>query len=95
MINHIPWILFFANRGRVDGATSGRKKGVITTILDEKKLINECLSRSWTQMVLRTKSGVSFTTISKAYNGKPISDKSAKKIADALVINLDLLIKKG
>ena len=41
------------------------------------------------------KSGVSLTTISKAYNGKPISDKSAKKIADALVINLDLLIKKG
>lgn len=40
-------------------------------------------------------SGVSLTTISKAYNGKPISDKSAKKIADALVINLDLLIKKG
>lgn len=64
-------------------------------ILDEKKLINECLSRSWTQMVLWTKSGVSLTTISKAYNGKPISDKSAKKIADALVINLDLLIKKG
>ena len=64
-------------------------------ILDEKKLINECLSRSWTQMVLRTKSGVSLTTISKTYNGKPISDKSAKKIADALVINLDLLIKKG
>ena len=64
-------------------------------ILDEKKLINECLSRSWTQMVLRTKSGVSLTTISKAYKGKPISDKSAKKIADALVINLDLLIKKG
>lgn len=48
-------------------------------ILDEKKLINECLSRSWTQMVLQTKSGVSLTTISKAYNGKPISDKSAKK----------------
>lgn len=72
-----------------------KKKGVITMILDEKKLINECLSRSWTQMVLRTKSGVSLTTISKAYNGKPISDKSAKKIADALVINLDLLIKKG
>lgn len=67
-------------------------------ILDEKKLINECLSRSWTQMVLSSRSGVSLTTISKAYNaynGKPISDKSAKKIADALVINLDLLIKKG
>lgn len=64
-------------------------------ILDEKKLINKCLSRSWTQMVLSSHSGVSLTTISKAYNGKPISDKSAKKIADALVINLDLLIKKG
>lgn len=64
-------------------------------ILDEKKLINECLPRSWTQMVLSSRSGVSLTTISKAYNGKPISDKSAKKIADALVINLDLLIKKG
>ena len=43
-------------------------------ILDEKKLINECLSRSWTQMVLSSRSGVSLTTISKAYNGKPISD---------------------
>ncbi|MCG5650306.1 MULTISPECIES: helix-turn-helix transcriptional regulator [unclassified Holdemanella] len=53
------------------------------------------MSRSWTQMVLSSRSGVSLTTISKAYNGKPISDKSAKKIADALVINLDLLIKKG
>ncbi|MFR4449659.1 MAG: hypothetical protein ACLT8P_05865 [Holdemanella porci] len=75
--------------------TASGKRKELNMILDEKKLINECLSRSWTQMVLRSKSGVSLTTISKAYNGKPISDKSAKKIADALVINLDLLIKKG
>nr|DAZ74212.1 MAG TPA: hypothetical protein [Caudoviricetes sp.] len=26
MINHIPWILFFANRGRVDGATSEKER---------------------------------------------------------------------
>ena len=74
---------------------SGKKRKELNMILDEKKLINECLSRSWTQMVLSSRSGVSLTTISKAYNSKPISDKSAKKIADALVINLDLLIKKG
>lgn len=75
--------------------TASGKRKELDMILDEKKLINECLSRSWTQMVLSSRSGVSLTTISKAYNGKPISDKSAKKIADALVINLDLLIKKG
>lgn len=75
--------------------TASGKRKELNMILDEKKLINECLSRSWTQMVLSSRSGVSLTTISKAYNGKPISDKSAKKIADALVINLDLLIKKG
>ena len=75
--------------------TASGKRKELNMILDEKNLINECLSRSWTQMVLSSRSGVSLTTISKAYNGKPISDKSAKKIADALVINLDLLIKKG
>lgn len=62
--------------------------------IDRKKLLNALVDLDLTQTRLAELSGISRATISMILHGKSCSKVTAKKISDALGVELSKLIEK-
>lgn len=76
-------MLGFVTDNLTRSGREGKESSLSSPIANQSVLRQEIDARGWSQLDLAAKADLSVVTVNAAVNGKPISQRTKRKIADA------------